>query len=189
MLYTTSGIRYRLRCYSKSRQRTKLETVAELRMLSSNHGNEKSIVLASESNHERQEQPYGGFLSYDLLMLIVRELHYVDVINLSLASRSLRDALLPRADIAARTRALRVYTCEGSNSECSICENQICPVGQYQRTMRSLLIHWHSHAQRSASVPTQRHPVTASVAEPSALDATIVKSVCLGNPSTHTLAV
>ena len=158
-------------------------------MLPSNHRNEKSMVLASESNPERQDQQYGGFLSYDLLMLIVRELHYVDVINLSLASRSLRDALLPRADIAARTQALRIYTCEGSKSECSICGNQICPVGQYQRTTRSLLIHWHSHAQKSASVSTQRHIVTASVAEPSALNATTVKSVCLENPSTQSLAV
>ena len=189
VLYTTSGIRYRLRYYSKWRQRTKFETVSELRTLPSNHRNKKSIVLASESKPERQHEQYGSFLSYDLLMLIVRELHYVDVINLSLASKSLRDTLLPRADIAARTQALRIYTCEGSKSECSICGNQICPVSQYQRATRSLLIHWHSHAQRSASVPTQRHFVICRVAEPSALNATIVKFVWLENPSTHTLAV
>lgn len=189
VLYTTSGIRYRLRYYSKSRQRTKLETVSELRMLPSNHRNEESMVLASESKPERQHEHYGSFLSYDLLMLIVRKLHYVDVINLSLASRSLRNALFPRADIAARSQALRIYTCEGSKSECSICGNQICPVGQFQRATRSLLIHWHSHAQWGAGVPKQRHFVIAIVAEPSALNATIAKFVCLEDPSTHAFAV
>ena len=54
-------------------------------------------------------------------MLIVRELHFVDVINLSLASRSLRDALFPKADVAARTQALRSYTCESEKSECRRC--------------------------------------------------------------------
>ena len=189
VLYTTSGIRYRLRCYSKWRQRTKLETVSELRTLPSNHRNEKPIVLASESKPERQHEQYGSFLSYDLLMLIVRELHYVDVINLSLASRSLRDALLPRADIAARTQALKIYTCEVRKSECSICGNQICPVSSHQRVMRSLLIHWYSHAQRSTSVTKHRHFVTSRNAEPNALNATIVEFVLLENPTTHSLAV
>ena len=131
VFYTTSGIRYRLRYYSKWRQRTKLETVYELQTLPSNLRNEKSIVLASVLKPERQHEQYGSFLSYDVLMLVVRELHFVDVINLSLASRGLRDALLPRADIAARTQALKIYTCEVRKSECSICGNQICPVGRY----------------------------------------------------------
>ena len=189
VLYTTSGFRYRVRYFSKSRQKTKLETVSELQTLPSNHRHKLSIVLSSESKPERQHEQYGSFLSYDLLMLIVRELHYVDVINLSLASRNLRDALLPRADIAARTQALKIYTCEVRKSECSICGNQICPVCQYQRAMRSLLIHWYSHARRSASVTKQRHLVTFRNAESNALNAIIEKFVWLGNPSTHTLAV
>lgn len=168
--------------------RGKLETVSRLRTLPANHRNEDSSVLAFESQPESQHQRYGSFPSYDLLMLIIRELHYVDVINLSLASRGLRNALLLRADVAARTQALRNCTCEGSKSECSICGNQICSVRQYERATRSLLILWFSHAQRSATVPTQRHFVTSRVAELSAPNATIIKFVWLGNLSTHTLA-
>ena len=188
-IHTISVIRYRLRHNSKSRQRTKLETVSKLRTLPSSHENENSIFLAFGPEPESQHRQYGSFLTYDLLMLIVRELHYVDVINLSLVSRGLRGALLLRADVAARTQALRNYTCEGSKSECSICGNQICSVSQYERATRLLLILWFSHARRSATVPTQRHFVTSRVAELSALNATIIESVWLENPSTHTLAV
>ena len=102
--------------------------MTELHTLPSNHKYGRPIVLAFELKPESQRQRYGSFLNYDLLMLIVRELHYVDVINLSLASRSLRDSLLPRGGVAARTQALRDYTCESSKSECSMCGNQICPV-------------------------------------------------------------
>ena len=121
VIYTASPVIYSLRYYSKLRQRTKLETVSELRTLPSN-------------------RRCSSFLNYDLLMLIVRELHFVDVINLSLASRDLRDALFPKADVAARTQALRSYTCEGSKYECSKCGIQICTVRRYERVTRSLLI-------------------------------------------------
>lgn len=128
VLYTTSKIRYRLRYYSKLRRKKKLEVVSELLTLPSNHKNEESIVLAFGSMPGTPDQRFSSFINYDLLMLIVRELHFVDVINLSLASRGLREALFPKTDVAARTRALRSYTCEGSKSECSICGIQICPV-------------------------------------------------------------
>ena len=139
-IYTTAPIRYSLLYYSKVRRRTKLETVSELRTLPSDHENEESIVPAFGSMPESQDQRCSSFLNYDLLMLIARELHFVDVINLSVASRGLRDALFPKADVAARTRALRSYTCEGYKSDCSICGIQICHVRQYERVKRSLLI-------------------------------------------------
>ena len=139
-LYTISQIRYRLRYRSKLRRRTKLQTVSELRTLPSNHKNEETIVHTFKSMPESRDERCSIFLNYGLLMLIVRELHFVDVINLSLASMGLRDALLPKTDIAARTQALRSHTCGGCRSECSICGIQICPVRQYERVTRSLLI-------------------------------------------------
>ena len=124
----TSKIRYRLRYSSKLRRKKKSEVVSELHTLPSNYKNEEAIVLALGSMPEAPDLQFGSFINYDLLMLIVRELHFVDVINLSLASRGVRDALFPKADVAARTQALKSYTCEGSKSECSICGIQICPV-------------------------------------------------------------
>lgn len=132
-LYTTSRIGYRLRYRSKLRQRTTLGAGFELRTLPSNHKNEGSMP---ESRHER----YISFLNYDVLMLIVRELHFVDVINWSQASRGMRDAPLPETGIAARTQALRSHTCRSHKFECSICKIQIFHVRQNEREIRLLLI-------------------------------------------------
>lgn len=68
------------------------------------------------------------FLSiYDILILVVEELHYVDIQNLSLTSKSVREAILPASDYARRSLHFRLYTCEKrSKKQCWLCTNQIC---------------------------------------------------------------
>ncbi|KAF2788288.1 hypothetical protein K505DRAFT_366603 [Melanomma pulvis-pyrius CBS 109.77] len=64
---------------------------------------------------------------YDILMLVVEDLHYTDIVNLSLASKSVREAVLPAEDYERRLNHFRMYTCESDSKEqCWVCTNQIC---------------------------------------------------------------
>jgi hypothetical protein len=73
-----------------------------------------------------------NFLCHDILMLIAEQAHYIDLINLSMTSRSLRQAILPPSEIGARSERLRIHACEnGTKSQCWVCNIQICEV-QYQ---------------------------------------------------------
>jgi hypothetical protein len=68
-------------------------------------------------------------LKYDILVLIAKQVHYVDLINLSLVSRKVRQAVFPPSEIGARSERLRIYTCEnGTKSQCWVCNIQICNV-------------------------------------------------------------
>ena len=83
-------------------------------------------IILSTGSHNQQ----GGILAnYDVLMLVIRNLHYVDLFNLSLVSKSLRQILFPTSGLATRSAVLQIYTCsEGTKSQCWICSTQICSV-------------------------------------------------------------
>ena len=130
--YMTSGLRYRLHYHAKTRQRIRVEKMFELRTWNTKHESNKLGARTTTLSLGTHLQQFGLLSNYDLLMMVIRNVHFVDVINLSLASKSLREALLPGAGLAARSEALRTYTCEdGTKSRCWICDIQICRVRQY----------------------------------------------------------
>jgi hypothetical protein len=66
---------------------------------------------------------------YDMLMIVVEDLHYADILNLSLTSKSVRESVLPAEDYERRVKHFRMYTCEStSKTQCWVCTNQICDV-------------------------------------------------------------
>ncbi|KAF2468786.1 uncharacterized protein BDR25DRAFT_52970 [Lindgomyces ingoldianus] len=81
---------------------------------------------------------------YDILMLVVEDLHYTDIVNLSLASKSVREAVLPVTDYDRRLQHFRRYACEpGSKERCWVCTNTICPGCKRFRNLRQTTPYWH----------------------------------------------
>lgn len=74
------------------------------------------------------KSPLADFLgTYDMLILVAQELHYLDVINLSYVSKSVRESVLPAEDFDRRIAVFRTYTCHDmEKSRCWVCANQIC---------------------------------------------------------------
>ncbi|KAH7370966.1 hypothetical protein BKA66DRAFT_191732 [Pyrenochaeta sp. MPI-SDFR-AT-0127] len=72
--------------------------------------------------------PLAEFLSiYDMLILVTEQLHYIDMVNLSRVSKSVRESVLPLQDYDRRISVFKLYTCHGSEKwRCWMCENQIC---------------------------------------------------------------
>ena len=72
--------------------------------------------------------PLARNLLFDVLALVARDLHYIDLQNLGLTSRSLREAVFPAND-AERRRLLRGYSCrKGHKTRCWGCGLQVCNV-------------------------------------------------------------
>jgi len=71
-----------------------------------------------------------NLLCYDILMLVAHNCHYVDLLNLSLVSKQLRQAVFPLNEHEdLHDRRLMRYSCEGpEKSHCWTCGIQICHV-------------------------------------------------------------
>jgi hypothetical protein len=68
-------------------------------------------------------------LSMDVLTPIAYKLHYVDLVSLSLVSRSVRKAIFPDSAVDHNAEHFRVSTCDaGTKSQCWGCNIQICNV-------------------------------------------------------------
>lgn len=64
-----------------------------------------------------------------VLLELVSNLHYEDVINLSLSSKAVREAVYPGRDLEHRVPKLKKYCCEKqSKKECLYCNKKICRV-------------------------------------------------------------
>ncbi|KAF2811251.1 uncharacterized protein BDZ99DRAFT_298409 [Mytilinidion resinicola] len=62
-----------------------------------------------------------------LLLPIASNLHYDDLINLSLTSKSVREAVFPAGDYEHRVRKLKAYSCNNNTkSRCEYCNKQVC---------------------------------------------------------------
>jgi len=68
-------------------------------------------------------------LSLDVLTMIAPKLHYVDLVSLSLVSRSIRKAIFPDSAVECNAEHFRILTCDdGTKSQCWGCNTQICNV-------------------------------------------------------------
>ena len=70
---------------------------------------------------------------YEVLQLIAYKLHYVDIINLSIVSRRIRQVIFPKSKLAEQSELLRRSTCYGNpKSQCWACNIQICTVSYFR---------------------------------------------------------
>ncbi|KAF2688305.1 hypothetical protein K458DRAFT_146335 [Lentithecium fluviatile CBS 122367] len=90
-------------------------------------GGEKRIYEVKNNGEPTGLAEFLGI--YDMLISVVEHLHYVDVVNLGLVSRSVRAAILPNDAYAQRMVHFKMYTCHRkSKKECWVCLNQVCKV-------------------------------------------------------------
>ena len=77
-----------------------------------------------EGSHTQLAQFLGV---YDILVMVAKDLHYIDVMNLARVSKSVRESVLPSNDLARRLPIFKLYTCDADDKRsCWICTNQIC---------------------------------------------------------------
>jgi hypothetical protein len=120
------GRRYALKSGLGVEQKAELE-VTEL----------KNVYQESKRSKRRYKgdsgtpTPLSDFLGvYDMLIAVTEELHYSDVLNISLVSKSVRHSVFPAEFIEQRREAFQRYTCNGELSgSCWLCRKQICNVG------------------------------------------------------------
>lgn len=91
--------------------------------------------VSKGSNTVGQYQGSGGtqtelsqfFGVYDMLIMVVKHLHFADLVSLSTVSKSVRESVLPSNDISRRLDIFRRYTCHPDEKDtCWGCTNQIC---------------------------------------------------------------
>lgn len=81
---------------------------------------------------------------YDMLILVVQDLHHIDITSLSLVSRSVREAVLPANQYAQRMTHFKMYTCHPrSKRQCWVCTNQICDGCRQTPLLRQSLAYYH----------------------------------------------
>jgi hypothetical protein len=102
-------------------------------------------VMKSYMSGEGAPTELADFLSiYDILILIAEDLHYVDVLNLGLTSKSVREAVLPSSAASQRLNHFRMYTCEPqTKSQCWVCTNQVCEPCGYSRALKQRSLYYH----------------------------------------------
>ena len=90
---------------------------------------------------EGEKSPLSEFLGiYDMLMLVTEQLHYLDMVNLSRVSKSIRESVLPAQDFDRRMTVFKMYTCDPTaKSKCWTCPNQICFVSISSFVLESCL--------------------------------------------------
>jgi hypothetical protein len=75
------------------------------------------------------DQALSTFLFYDMVILIARHVHYVDLVNLSLVSKRMRVTVFPSLPATDQNGQLRRYSCFGKEkNDCWGCGIQICRV-------------------------------------------------------------
>ena len=71
-----------------------------------------------------------------VLLPIASGLDYVDLISLSLTSKSIRECVFPAGDLVYRTRKLKEYSCDlETKMNCLYCNKQVCEVRVISRPL------------------------------------------------------
>ncbi|KAF2440010.1 hypothetical protein P171DRAFT_489786 [Karstenula rhodostoma CBS 690.94] len=126
-------ILFAIRCSSKSIQ-------ARFRQRSSAQGarDDHSGTWTHVLREKSPVTPLAEFLGvYDVLVMVATHLHYNDIVNLSLVSRSICQTLLPAPDSAQQPLHLGAYTCDPvTRAQCWACLNQICKGCSFRRVLK-----------------------------------------------------
>ncbi|KAF2635255.1 hypothetical protein P280DRAFT_523345 [Massarina eburnea CBS 473.64] len=84
------------------------------------------------------------FLSiYDMLILVTQNLHYTDINNLGIVSKSVREAMLPADAYAQRMVHFKMYTCRSDKTQCWVCDTQVCKYCQSPRGLKQTTTYFH----------------------------------------------
>lgn len=125
-------IHYAARYASKTIQRVSIIISSKPRKF---ENIDKGVV---RQNYAPSQQPnetrsgYSGeklakFLHIDILTLISNHMHYADLINLSLTSKVVREAVFPSDDPERARKLLERNTCtDAAKADCWACSRQIC---------------------------------------------------------------
>ena len=85
----------------------------------------------SGASDEKLVQILLADLPYDILQLIAVEVHYADLVNLSMVSKQVRAAMFPGLEDNTEDRQLRFHSCRGNmKSSCWTCGVQVCGVSR-----------------------------------------------------------
>ncbi|KAF2188957.1 hypothetical protein K469DRAFT_564483, partial [Zopfia rhizophila CBS 207.26] len=135
-----SRTRYTRRIAVKTGQRLSTPHEIKLRKLRPNHP-----VMRYQGGDGGEPTGLADFLGvYDILMLVAENLHYTDIVNLSLVSKSIREAVLPVADYDRRLNHFKMYTCQArSRKQCWVCTNQICKKCKHFRALKQTTSYFH----------------------------------------------
>jgi hypothetical protein len=143
-------IRFAWRYLSKRRQKIHRPSKLRLRHLRGKTQNQTTDIGLAKLLHSNDEadistRSYKTNISqqaslllfkhprYDVLQLIAYNLHYVDIINLSLVSRRIHQVIFSDSKFAEQSELLRRSTCYGNpKSQCWACNIQICTVGYFR---------------------------------------------------------
>jgi hypothetical protein len=79
---------------------------------------------------------------YDELQMIAAQVHYVDLVNLSLVSKRVRSVMFPSLEDSTEDRQLRYHSCKGPNEKttCWTCGVQVCLVSRALNILSNLLM-------------------------------------------------
>ncbi|KAF2873478.1 hypothetical protein BDV95DRAFT_592839 [Massariosphaeria phaeospora] len=112
-----------------------------------------------------QASELSNFLGiYDMLILVAHDLHYIDIMNLRLTSKSVRQAILPAQDYGLEKRLdhLKRYSCDADNRmKCWVCTIQVCAGCKVQCRLPNAPLYVHLERCRAYCTPCykdQAHP-------------------------------
>lgn len=136
--------------------------------ISTEQGKTKMSIELEEISH-----PLARLLFWDMLILIAQDLHYSDIISLSLTSKQMRNTILPSADRLARLERLKKHTLDShSKLQCDICGAPVCEVSS-TNDISAIRVLPNGHRNVKSSVPSPlSFTATTTIASHSAASAT-----------------
>jgi hypothetical protein len=128
-IYIKSRVRFARRYGLKASQGLKEKSEMKMKTLT-NRPSGKGKMRVYESKSDGERAGLADFLAiYDILLTVVENLHYVDLVNLGQVSRSVREAVCPSDSNAQRMIHFKMYACHRETKwECWSCLNLICQV-------------------------------------------------------------
>ena len=137
----------------------------ELKVLPKHRPSTSASRLSAEMPPQPRtpEDRLADFFIVDILMLVSRDLHFRDLINLSLTSKRMRQLILPPGpEAAGRWHLYKLYTCDpNTRRRCDGCPAQICtelgcglprPVNSFNCGNRQRLLK-HYPTQKASCLP------------------------------------
>ncbi|KLJ05895.1 hypothetical protein EMPG_10677 [Blastomyces silverae] len=80
-----------------------------------------------QAKAKSESAPLARFLHIDILTLVAQHLHYQDLVNLSLASKEMRQTVFPDGHSGGGLGILRIYACDNATKTgCFVCQFPIC---------------------------------------------------------------
>ncbi|PGG95756.1 hypothetical protein GX51_08137, partial [Blastomyces parvus] len=85
------------------------------------------MMVQAKAESESERAPLARFLHIDILTLVAQHLHYQDLVNLSLASKEMRQTVFPYGHSGGGPGILRIYACgNATKTGCFVCRMPIC---------------------------------------------------------------